>query len=204
MTLSTLLSTGGGAKVVAFTSSGTWTCPTGVYIATFILAGGGGGGLSDSYPSANIYGGTGAQITILTLPVTPGVTYTVTIGSGGTGGASPTAGGQSSISGTGLSLTAAGGAKGAVSASGAGGGVKGKSVAFLGIDGGLASGVDGVIGTSTKYNGTKIYYQGGHCLSPGGAAGMYGTAGAANSGAGGGAGVLAAGAGGSGVAYIIY
>lgn len=77
-------------KSQAFTSSGTWTAPAGVTVATVLLVGGGGagGGVSSgsSYSPAGGHGGGGGQMMLVTVPVTAGSSYTVTIGAGGTGG----------------------------------------------------------------------------------------------------------------------
>jgi hypothetical protein len=70
-----------------FTSSGTWTAPTGVTRVIVALWGGGGGG---GYCGGDIFcdtagqgGGAGAYASSV-LTVTSGSTYTVTIGAGGT------------------------------------------------------------------------------------------------------------------------
>ena len=65
--------------------------------------GGGAGGYRTSYGSGNISGGNSAVESALQL--TPGETYTITVGSGGAGGyetPAPTAASNSSISGTGI------------------------------------------------------------------------------------------------------
>lgn len=74
-----------------FTSSGSWVCPGGVYSAEFLVVGGGGagGGVGSSVATNRTAagGGGGGAVKRLTLPVTPGSTYTITIGAGGTGAA---------------------------------------------------------------------------------------------------------------------
>jgi hypothetical protein len=84
---------------VVFTSSGTWTVPSGVTSASAFLVGGGGGGntsyffcCDDQY--VNKQGGSGAQTGYGTFSVTPGVQYTITVGAGGSSGQD---GGSSSI-----------------------------------------------------------------------------------------------------------
>lgn len=79
-------------RTVEFTSSGTWVCPSGVYSADFLVvgAGGAGGGTATSTAtnrSACGGGGGGGAVKYRTLPVTPGNSYTITVGAGGTGAA---------------------------------------------------------------------------------------------------------------------
>lgn len=89
-----------GVKGVAtrFTASGTWVCPTGVTVIYISACGGGGGGgggagFSSSYGAGGGGGGGAAEFVIMTpVAVTPGVTYTITIGAGGPAGASGSAG----------------------------------------------------------------------------------------------------------------
>lgn len=77
-------------RTVDFTSSGTWTCPAGVYSAEFLVVGAGGGGggtdCSVNTRSAAGGGGGGGAVKYGTLAVTPGSTYTITVGAGGAGG----------------------------------------------------------------------------------------------------------------------
>jgi hypothetical protein len=114
----------GATALEAFTSTGTWTCPAGVYTATFYLFGGGGGGAggyegttsspSEIYPGGG--GGSGAHKAVFVLNVTPGDVYTIDIGAGGTGGAAGSNGGQGGATqvklGVGTLATAQGGAPG--------------------------------------------------------------------------------------------
>jgi len=113
-----------------FVSSGNWTCPAGVQKVLVTVIGGGGGGQGNRRQSTlstagnnGGAGGYGAGI----LAVTPGTTYTVTVGAGGVGTAgdsnsvadTATAGGTSTfetIEATGGD--GGGGAAGAVAASG--------------------------------------------------------------------------------------
>lgn len=73
-----------------YTSSGTWTAPSGVTSVTVeCWGGGGGGGGGDSDPLDRVGGGGGAggaYTKKLSLSVSPGTTYTVTVGAGGAGG----------------------------------------------------------------------------------------------------------------------
>jgi hypothetical protein len=69
-----------------FASSGNWTCPAGVTKVLVSVVGGGGGGRGGTFNVLGVtggYGGYGSGV----LTVTPGTVYTVTVGSGGTGGA---------------------------------------------------------------------------------------------------------------------
>ena len=101
-----------------FASSGNWTCPAGVQKVLAVVIGGGGGGEGNEARSgvgvrAGVSGGFGGYgVGILT--VTPGTTYTVTVGAGGVGGAGGsnadgTAGGTSTFE----TISATGGAGGA-------------------------------------------------------------------------------------------
>jgi hypothetical protein len=98
-----------GSGSVLFTTAGTftggsgWLCPAGVFqvLAEAWGAGGGGGcGSSDG----NGAGGGGGEYRARLVPVTPGTSYTVVVGAGGTGGVSAgngSAGGLSSFTGDG-------------------------------------------------------------------------------------------------------
>ena len=87
-------------KQVDFTSSGTWVCPSGVYSAKFLVvgAGGAGGGTSQLVTEYAIGGGGGGgAVKEIDLSVTPGTSYTITIGAKGTG-VSANAGGNGGFS----------------------------------------------------------------------------------------------------------
>ena len=83
-----------------FTSSGTWTAPSGVTAVNYIVAAGGGGGGAGVNATSNADynfctgGGAGGEVLRGTLSVTPGTSYAVTVGAGGAG---------ATISGTGTS-----------------------------------------------------------------------------------------------------
>lgn len=84
---------GGGVtqKVTEFTSSGTWTAPTGVTAVEVFAVGGGGGGGGIIAPGDNSTaiaagGGGGGGCIKKIIPVTPGTSYTITIGAGGAAG----------------------------------------------------------------------------------------------------------------------
>lgn len=84
-----------------FTSSGTWTAPSGVYSAKFLVvgAGGGGGGTTQLVTEYAMGGGAGGgAVKQIDLSVTPGTSYTITIGAKGTGGSGAAAGGSGGFS----------------------------------------------------------------------------------------------------------
>jgi len=112
----------GGGKI--FTSSGTFTVPAGVTkVYVSMCGGGGGGGGGGSNRKGGPGGGAGAYFK-KPVTVTPGATYTITVGAGGAGGAGSTtvngqpgqAGGTSSF-GSLLSATGGGGGGGATHSS---------------------------------------------------------------------------------------
>lgn len=75
--------------VKTFTTSGTWTVPVGVSDIWLFLRGGGGGGGGGANTVGQTGGGGGAGNLLPwhRYPVTSSETYTITIGTGGTGGA---------------------------------------------------------------------------------------------------------------------
>ena len=98
--------------VESFTSVGTtsWTAPAGITSVEYLVVGGGGGG-GNGYDTGGGGGGAGGMVLTGTISVTPGNSYTVTVGSVGSGGAADrannngTAGGDSVFS----TITALGG-----------------------------------------------------------------------------------------------
>jgi hypothetical protein len=124
----------GGYTVYVFTagtSSFVTTQYFPAYVSYLVVGGGGAGGGGDSGGSAGGGGGGGGYLSGYKA-ITAGTTYTINVGAGGTGtltlGGS---GGTSSISGTGISLSAAGGGGGAnnfvvgvAGGSGGGGGLR--------------------------------------------------------------------------------
>ena len=135
-----------------FTASGTWTVPDGVTKIIVTGCGGGGGGSryiddwSSSYCSQGYGGGGGGGILNRPFNVTPGLVFTITIGSGGAGFVgggvgSGSNGGATTFSATGISATLGGG-----SGAGAGGTVSG----VAGITGG--SGVVSMGGAAFQMN----------------------------------------------------
>ena len=160
-----------------------WTAPTGVtQVEVLVVAGGGGAGFDGNGAAGG--GGAGGVIYNTNFPVTPGNSYTVTVGAGGAAGAvsgNPGSNGSNSVFGT---LTAIGGGNGSVRA-GSGSG---------GSSGGTGDGTNGsvwTVGSFTAGQGfpganTPLTLQGG---GGGGGAGGPGNSGAANMGGGGGPGL---------------
>ena len=126
----TIATTGSGAvlTVNAYTSSTTWTVPTGVTsILCEVIGGGGGCGISSAR------GGGGGGFAYGSIAVSAGQVLTITVGTGGTGGAPyPSgggAGGTSEIVRSAVSLiSAVGGAGGGSASSGAGGSATGGTI----------------------------------------------------------------------------
>ena len=134
-------------NIQAFTSSGTFTVPSGVTQVKVTVIGGGGGGASSSTSNPGGGGGAGG----IAVGVVSGLsgTVAVTVGAGGAGGASGGAnsgadGGTSSF-GSYLSATGGGGGNAPVSdgGAGAGGGVGTVGSGATGYGTGGSSGTDG-------------------------------------------------------------
>jgi len=133
----------------SFTSSGTFSVPSGITQAdVLVVAGGGGGGGGGGRVgppgdngSGGGAGGAGGLIFVPNYPLTPGGTVTVTVGCGGPGPNASGVAGQDSVFGT---LTAKGGGGGGVGDSGAGG--PGGS----GGGGGGGQGLNGTPGSATQ------------------------------------------------------
>lgn len=90
-TLSSRFFSTGDVVVQEFSSSATWTCPIGVKeIFCMVVAGGGGAGsvayLSNTGNYINTGAGGGGQVITASIAVTPGKTYAITVGAGGSGG----------------------------------------------------------------------------------------------------------------------
>lgn len=106
----------GARNVEMFTTSGTWTCPTGINaIMVWGCGGGAGGGGGTNGQRAGGGGGGGAYAEGVVLKVTPTSTYAITIGAAGTGGADSADGTDataSSVANDTATLTLNGGSKG--------------------------------------------------------------------------------------------
>ena len=72
-------------KTEIFTTSGQWKCPTGVTSVHVFVHGGGGGGGKGSNSGGGGGGGGSGKMKSQTVSVTPGNTYSITIGAAGTG-----------------------------------------------------------------------------------------------------------------------
>lgn len=158
-----------------------WTAPAGVTSVEYLVVGGG-GGAGNGYDNAGGGGGGAGMVLTGYLDVVPGTTYTVTVGSGGTGGADARANnagtaGNDSVFG---SITALGGGNGLGSrtggtagaaqigdtnaptgGSGSGGGAGGKGGGGAGGAGsnnlGTLGGTGG-IGVSNSITGSAVTY----------------------------------------------
>lgn len=187
-------SSGGSSYSGAYsiiTTNTTWTCPaTGTYRVR-ATGGGGGGGAGGAASSTQAGGGGGAAGTPveMTLAMTAGAVYTVSIGAGGTGGTGGSGaggngvqGGTTTVSGTGLTLAAPGG--------GGGGG------AAIGTTAG-SGGIPGISGLGTQrfpgFGGAGNGSSGAPLMGGTVGGGVGAAASGSNGGAGGPAGVLGAG-----------
>jgi hypothetical protein len=160
--------------VAEFKDSGTWTCPAGVTsVQALVLAGGGGGGAGAAGSQLGGGGaGAGGLIYSTSIPVTPGVTYPIIVGSGGVGGITAsnagTQGGNSSFN----NLIAIGGGYGGVRSITETGGSGGS--------GGAAAGNPALGGTATYGQGNNgAGSQNGGFGGGGGGAGSVGVVGQA-------------------------
>ena len=163
-----------------FTSSGTFTVPSGVTKISAVLIGGGGAGGGSGSGSGGNGGGGGGLIYVNDFPVTPGQTLAVIVGAGGGGVSGGTGGngGNSSITGIATAFGGTGGAadyQQSVGAGGAGeggsggatGGSGGRATLTTGAGGGGAAGYSGNGGTG----GNAAVINGGVAGSGGGAGG---------------------------------
>ena len=136
--------------VVSFTAVGTtsWTAPDGVTSVNYlVVAGGGGGGYG------NGGGGGGGGVRTGTLSVTPGQSYTVTVGAGGSGGTTaPAAATNGSNSVFGSITSTGGGAGGSPNLSGSCGSNGGSNG---GSGGGGSRNVSGCGGSGTAGQGNN-------------------------------------------------
>lgn len=105
--------------VDTYNANTTWTAPANVYTVQVECWGaGGGGGAGTGNPAGGGGGAGGAYVKSTTVNVTPGVTYTVTVGVGGTVGSTTAGGiGGSSWFGATSTILATGGAGGALASS---------------------------------------------------------------------------------------
>ena len=186
-----------------YTTSGTWICPAGVTTIQVEAWGGGGGGggaaNTNNYRGAG--GGGGAYQKIVSLSVTPGQSYTVTIGSGGIAGTVSANGGSG-----GNSTLMLGAATLFTANSGSGGQTQTSATAPTAGTGGIGTfnGGDGFIGTTLSGGGGG---GGGAGTSSNGTTATTATGGAAGtggSGTGGAGASCGGGSGGEGCPGLIY
>lgn len=147
----------GGVKteIARFTSSGTWTVPSGITkVDAYVVGGGGAGGSYSASGSSGRGGGGGGGYCKLykNITVTPGTNVSIVVGTGGEGGLTntPTAGGTSWFKSS--TYSAAGGQPGIASGNSAKGGDGGSG-------GGGINGTGGVAGEGGK-DGAVINYGG--------------------------------------------
>lgn len=201
--------------------SGSWTVPCDVTSVTVQVygggggAGGGGGGSNGGlFNTRGGGGGGGGGYTTITINVTPGSSFSYSIGSGGcggsngsdgSGGGNGTAGGNSSFSGTDgggnpVNLTANGGARGT------GGSGTGGSTGSGGGGGTASGGTTSTNGAAGSNGSGGNGGNGGNAAGPGGGAGgaSTGANGATYGGGGAGGGNSTGGVGGAGGILITY
>lgn len=180
------VSTIGGDNLMTCTVDGTVTIPANVYGLRYLIVGGGGGGggIRGGDREGGGGGGGGGVLNGPSIAVTPGTTYSVTVGSSGTAASSANGanGGNSTFS----TLTATGGGGGA--RDGDVSGLSAVSAAGSGGSGGGGSGTgSGGSGDDGGKNGGAGANAGG--AGGGGGAGVAGTAASGTSGGNGGNGV---------------
>ena len=185
----------------AFTSSGTFTVPAGVYHLKEVTvwgAGGGGGGSSGTNSSSS-GGGGGGYAKAYAVACVPGQTITVTVGAGGVGGTGPAYGsdGGTSTFGSTSPVSATGGGGGSynsVNVPGAGGVGSGGQVNVTGTTAGISFAVGstpgGGLGGAAPFGGStpglNFFSNGDYGNFPGGGAnGGSCTSGSATGGTGG-------------------
>jgi hypothetical protein len=161
-----------------FTTSGSWTAPTGVTKVKAICAGGGGGG-NFGY---EVEGGNGG-VSYALVTVVPGTSYTITIGNGGSGGTnSGSSGGSSSFA----SFISANGGGGSTTSSNPGTGTvsSGTIIKTGNVNLGTNGGFYPFIGTKGSTGGVVAYSASGS-LAAGGGGGFTPTNGPGGGGTGG-------------------
>lgn len=175
-----------------FTASGTYTPPTGITsVDVLVVAGGGAGGSTSTFDGAGGGGGAGGVKWSTAVAVTAGVGCAVTVGAGGTAGAAPTNGTDSSFVGSAVTVTSTGGGKGGSASTGtganggSGGGGSGGANGSGGVVAGTGTAGQGNDGGTGAANSTAVNRAGGG----GGGAGAVGQSAAGSPKGGGGVGV---------------
>jgi len=85
-----------------YTATGTWTCPSGIYFVKVECWGAGGSGGVSSRGGGRGGGGSGGNYSaVISIPVVPSTTYTVTVGQGGSGNRASWFGSTSTVIATG-------------------------------------------------------------------------------------------------------
>ena len=173
--------------VVPFTASGSWTAPPGVTSATVEAWGGGGAGGGARGRPAEGGGGAGGQYASRVVTVTPGNTYPVVVGAGGTGSTGDgAAGGDSTFNGT--TVVAKGGAGGVGAPNNNSAGAAGSGTASNGVGTTVYAGGSGSSGVVAG-GGCQAGGAGGGGAGSGGAGGdASGNTGGSGTATGGGAG----------------
>jgi hypothetical protein len=190
----------GGGGTIFLTSGTTWQVPSDWDSSnnTIEVIGGGGGGVTPSDTRYTAGGGGGAYSKITNATLTPGATVAIAVGTGGTGGGAPTAGGDTYLCNSPSNCASIGGSAVIVGAKG-GGAPTGSGFPTGGAGGASASGV-GTVKNSGGAGGTASVGNAGS--GGGGAGGPRGAGGAgaddANTTGSGGGGGGGAGGGGSG------
>lgn len=145
--------------IVDFTAPGTtsWVCPSGVFFVEVEVWGGGGGGAGASAVPSQYAGegGAGGGYSRGVFAVTPGTSYPVTVGAGGTAGPANGSAGAGGTSSFGSFLSATGGTQGRIASP------NGGSPATIGREGGVGTGgsvnLKGGWGNVVSLVGSAVY-----------------------------------------------
>jgi hypothetical protein len=149
-------------RASVFTTSGTWTVPAGCFSAKITCVGGGGGAGFNSTYAGGGGGSGGAAMKWLNNVLTPGATYTITVGGGGPAAATPGGGNSGGNSSFGSIVTAlggggGGGGSGTTNGGGAGGSATGGDINFAGGYGGDGVQITTSPGGIGGYGGGSIF-----------------------------------------------
>jgi hypothetical protein len=144
MGIQTIPAASGGVtqKVQVFTSTGSFVTPSNTSAVEVFLVGGGGGGGGTGGTAITSGGGGGGGVIRRLISVTPGTTYTVTVGAGGAGGSSS---GTSGANGSDTSFGSL--------AIAYGGGFGGGNNTSNEVDGGIRATAGGMGGVNNSFSG---------------------------------------------------